>query len=610
MGNFDQCTGIKVDLSNSAAQNMLYGQYCLAEINFMEEQEVQQIRNYTLDPYSMKFNPKRTAWDRIKYAGDPTKSRRDVIHWSLCIPASCSPASVEDALVQAMNWVNEVYGKSLNIKVRIPERMCITNRNDEFLNAYDITFSVFLTTLSFTVIAATAYDLNTMTDNEENAGTKTGMVKRIILCFSARKNFLNIFKVKASEDNHGLNCIHGLRFMSMLLIIMAHRALAIISGPLFNPEVVEQAYRQPEGSFLINGMIIVDTFFLFGGLLTTYFLLIELDKRKNLNFIKLFILRFVRLTPVYAVVVIFHATLFYKMGSGPLWDSKVGLERDRCINSWWTNLLYINNYVMNDKTCMPQSWYLSCDMQFFIPSLFIVHLIWKKPRIGLNLLGIATFLSLLIPFLIIFIEEKDAMLLPYIRNLKDIQSYENFISFYIKAHNRACPYLVGIITGFIFYKFRDSKFKFTKIQSHVGFTCCFILSVTTIISGNLFYYPGNQYNALESAFYGSFFRISWAASIGFGLFVFSKGDLGPLKRTVEWKAFIPLSRLTYCAYLVHTIIQLYHLGSLRKPEYISVRNVLWQTAGDIFVTFLASLLLCLSIEAPTRAIEKVLFRRS
>ncbi|XP_046395708.1 uncharacterized protein LOC124162972 [Ischnura elegans] len=445
MGHFDQCTGIKVDLSNGAAQNMLYGQYCLAEINFMEEQEVQQIRNYTLDPYSMKFNPKRTAWDRIKYAGDPTKSRRDVIHWSLCIPASCSPASVEDALVQAMNWVNEVYGKSLNIKVRIPERMCITNRNDEFLNAYDITFSVFLTALSITVIAVTAYDLNTMTDNEENAGTKTD-------------------------------------FMT-------------------------------------------------------------------------------------------HPTSF-------------------------------------PFQCVPQSWYLSCDVQFYIPSLFIVYLIWKKPRIGLILLGIATFLSLLIPFLIIFIEEKDATLLPYIRNLKDIQSYENFTSFYIKAHNRACPYLVGIFTGFIFYKFRDSKFKFTKIQSHVGFTCCFILFVATIISGYLFYYPGNQYNALESAFYGSCFRISWAASIGFLLFVFSKGDLGLLKQTVEWKAFIPLSRLTYCAYLVHTIIQLYHIGSLRKPEYISVPNVLWQTAGDIFVTFLASLLLCLSIEAPTRAIEKVLFRRS
>jgi len=45
------------------------------------------------------------------------------------------------------------------------------------------------------------------------------------------------------------------------------------------------------------------------------------------------------------VIIFFYATLFYKLGSGPHWDEVVGLERDSCQNNWWTNLLFINNYV-------------------------------------------------------------------------------------------------------------------------------------------------------------------------------------------------------------------------------------------------------------------------
>lgn len=57
---------------------------------------------------------------------------------------------------------------------------------------------------------------------------------------------------------------------------------------------------------------------------------------------------FFRLTPAYAIVIAIYCTWFYKIDSGPLWESKIGLERDRCQNSWWANVLYINNYVNSE----------------------------------------------------------------------------------------------------------------------------------------------------------------------------------------------------------------------------------------------------------------------
>lgn len=57
-----------------------------------------------------------------------------------------------------------------------------------------------------------------------------------------------------------------------------------------------------------------------------------------------------RLTPVYAVIIFFFATLQYKMGTGPLWEAFIGTDKRNCQQTWWLSLLYLNNYVETDKT--------------------------------------------------------------------------------------------------------------------------------------------------------------------------------------------------------------------------------------------------------------------
>jgi hypothetical protein len=57
------------------------------------------------------------------------------------------------------------------------------------------------------------------------------------------------------------------------------------------------------------------------------------------------IISLVRLTPPYAFLIFFYATMLSRLGSGPLWNQWVGRNRDYCVANWWTNLLYINNYI-------------------------------------------------------------------------------------------------------------------------------------------------------------------------------------------------------------------------------------------------------------------------
>lgn len=45
------------------------------------------------------------------------------------------------------------------------------------------------------------------------------------------------------------------------------------------------------------------------------------------------------------MVVSVYALLLPHLGSGPLWPTKIDREVERCVDNWWANLLYVNNYV-------------------------------------------------------------------------------------------------------------------------------------------------------------------------------------------------------------------------------------------------------------------------
>lgn len=56
-----------------------------------------------------------------------------------------------------------------------------------------------------------------------------------------------------------------------------------------------------------------------------------------------------RYTPVYSFIMLFNATMLYKLRSGPFWPILADTERLACRNSWWANLLYINNFVSSSE---------------------------------------------------------------------------------------------------------------------------------------------------------------------------------------------------------------------------------------------------------------------
>lgn len=162
----------------------------------------------------------------------------------------------------------------------------------------------------------------------------------------------------------GLSCINGIKTLSMLLILSGHSLLFLVGGPVENPSFFQEQSQYIRNAFLMNSPLLVDSFLLLSGFLFTRLALAELDKRKGrVNFGLLYIFRYIRLTPAYFAMISFYATWFIRLGDGPLWKMRIGMEQERCQKSWWINLLYINNYVGTDQLCLFQSWYLAGELK-------------------------------------------------------------------------------------------------------------------------------------------------------------------------------------------------------------------------------------------------------
>jgi peptidoglycan/LPS O-acetylase OafA/YrhL len=65
--------------------------------------------------------------------------------------------------------------------------------------------------------------------------------------------------------------------------------------------------------------------------------------------------------------------------------------------------------------CMFQSWYIACDMHYFLIAPLIVIPLYKKPKLGLSILGTVIALTIIIPFAVTYVGEYSGVLRVYMR---------------------------------------------------------------------------------------------------------------------------------------------------------------------------------------------------
>eukprot|EP00035_Acanthoeca_spectabilis_P006177 m.121578 g.121578 ORF g.121578 m.121578 type:complete len:721 (-) comp13389_c0_seq2:129-2291(-) len=398
------------------------------------------------------------------------------------------------------------------------------------------------------------------------------------------------------STNRTLSGLDGLRSLSMMWIILAHTQLVGLSLGTDNQDAKSLMKESLPQQFTLGSSLAIDIFFFLSGMLTTFTLLQRMRKNgKNKFPAPIFILlRYLRLTPLYAYVLCLYATVVVHLGQGPVWF-RLEREAGNCRQEWWTNILYVNNFIPHEfhQTCMPWSWYLACDMQYFITGLFIltVYLRWRP--VGLALAIGLVFVGVVSGY----------MLLSANTSAQD--------NYFDKPYTRVTPFAIGILLGILFV---DRDLVRMRVPSLISSLMMF---VSLGVMGGVIYVDyvnftpkTKPWSARQDAAYQSFGRLGFALAVAVVSFTCVNNNHGLVNRFLSLGIWEPLGKLTYGAYLVHPIIiRAYYYQQVMLVHYVPFNQFVIFVAM-VVISYGVAALLWLIVELPFASLTKLVFARS
>ncbi|XP_045468141.1 nose resistant to fluoxetine protein 6-like isoform X1 [Harmonia axyridis] len=439
----------------------------------------------------------------------------------------------------------------------------------------------------------------------KNKRTNNYMLK-LLLAFSAVENGKKILNVDNISRN-ALTCVHGLRFFSILWIILVHTYLEIFSvaGNKNVRIITERTFLYQTIS---NATFSVDTFFFISGLLVTItYFRAEAKKEKSSKdettshiiktntgkFSLMIFYRFFRLTPAYLFVLGVNELILRYLHNTSVFSPAI-IDHITCSEYWWRNALYINNFFPQTEFCMLWSWYMANDTQFyFIASILLLIGVRSNRHLKAAACMIGVFLvtSWVTTFII-------AMKYNYVARVEE--PFTLFDQLYDKPWLRIGPYLIGMIIGYYLFKV-DCKVKLKISVVAAGW----ILSLGCLAV--LVYGLGREGLVVPaSAIYASLGHTAWGLSLAWITVACVAGYGGPLNSLLSCKLLVPLSRLTYCAYLIHPVLMC--LTSFLLDGPIHLHNVFAMVifCGNAVISFLCAFLISLAFEAPVVNLLKLI----
>lgn len=572
MGAFEECIAASRKISES---DTIHGKYCLTQI---------PIKNL----YSQVKPRNDVGQARISY------KRKDPEYFELgvCIPKTCTAKDVNIVFEEVITSLT-----SSNITKPIAmEKYC---RADDpiVLRGIDIFAIVFICCIVVIMILSSFYDASLQ---------KQGLKGRPLLtAFSVYSNAPKIFTVKKTNNPNVIHCLAGMRCISMMWVVFGHGYMTFYELPHIDRNKFYTWIETPYSMLVQNATLCVDTFFFMSGLLMLWGAFREMEKTKGrLNIPLMYFHRYIRLTPVVAVVILYIMSLYKYSGRGPMWF-KIGTQDQRCSDTWWATLLYVQNYVFPYKICVSQSWYLAVDTQLYVLSpLFLIPL-WKwgvKALVPIVIFGLlcmgCTFATFMKEGFTLFRAQDDHV------DLRQALTY-------YPTHTRVPTWLIGVIFGYFFFKYnRGRTIAMKKPFIIIGWIVAFGTMLSCIWGPYWRILPGTP-NApiVEGALYEPISRASWACAIGWIVWACYNGHGGIINDFLSWSFFQGFARLSYCMYVIHRIVQLVNGARIQHDTKFGDYEMLLRFWHDFGIALTLSIFATLAFEAPILGIEKAIFGR-
>ncbi|XP_030388523.1 nose resistant to fluoxetine protein 6-like [Scaptodrosophila lebanonensis] len=274
----------------------------------------------------------------------------------------------------------------------------------------------------------------------------------LLKCFRLRTNFSRVFSSRPNRsegDCSFVGAVAGLRCMVCLWITVFHvyfySIYALTNTPLMFAKL-ENFALQP----LLQACFHVDLFFVISGFLMVYQFLsnaadMELIRRNGIwenskRFGKAVARRYLRLTPMLVLTIILSDILHNALNA--FTPFRLGRYSSIYCKNWWHNLLYIQNLFRLDEMCSSWTWYLACEMQYFLLCLLLLYIYAKHPYV-VQLLYVALMLG--------FVALSWLSHSRHELSFHPDSTYSTLNELYAKPWTRIIPYLAGGFGGWLLH---------------------------------------------------------------------------------------------------------------------------------------------------------------
>lgn len=424
--------------------------------------------------------------------------------------------------------------------------------------------------------------------------------------FSAINNYRDF--IDTTTKPHEITCLHGLRVITMLWIILVHtlqyNEWSGFTRIFENVHMLQNPLLHP----FYNANYVVDNFFLMSGLLAAYttWYANKGDKYK-FSFVSSIVGRYLRLTPQVLLVSLLYM-LLPLAASGPFWFDMTRDASKHCEKNWWINLLHLQAYYKGDEICNLVSWWISVDMTFYLLALLITYLALNSNAV--KSLGSTIVLVLSFTAAAAFKHYRGRYTPNNLGTVPQIgEVWTNYIvDFFWSPLPHAYPFFLGLWVG---YCLSDNKLKsYIKRWSRLGTSLACLSLVLVNLSSHLWMSGAVELGeqSLLTA-YNIVCTYIWATALAWIIMACHYDCLPNLNQILSIKPFIILSKASFIIYLSHMLIVRLYFGSNNAVIEVSTLTITYAVVGNSFLSIIFGIFLCVTFEGPCMKLQKAVVRR-
>ncbi|XP_071493571.1 nose resistant to fluoxetine protein 6-like [Diadema antillarum] len=555
-----------------------------------------------------------------------------ILKWGLCLPSECDEADVAGSLSQLID--NLQYDELKALNPQVTRTVCATDPPREYDAGFYATV-VLCCVVGVLVLSGGILDVYQQRRKEENtqASSETlpllhhqkqngvahstemneqpkqnrpSCLSRFILCFSFTRTMEQLMSTRTRKGD--MLCLNGIRVISMTWVILGHTGMLLYAtfGPSWDGIYLIGRLKNFAMQGVSNGFPAVDTFFLLSGLLLTYISLGRMARTEGrVSWPMFYFHRYWRLLPALGFAMLFTLYLRPYFGEGPLWSSAARYNF-HCEEYWWTNLLYINNFYPKNASsgCIYWAWYLANDMQFYLISPVILIALYRKPGVGLAILTLLGVASIATTIALMIVNDFKVALMGAL-DMGHSNGDDVFSVVYVKPYCRIVPYLIGIALGYAFHRRRGKKVRMHRLVAIGGWLAAAATGLA-VVYGLQGEFNGKPLTTVENALYMAFAHLGWACAMAWVIFACVSGYGGWINDFLSWKAWLPLCRMTYSAYLFHPLVMQILTGNTASALNSNAVFMSYYFVGSCVFSFAIAFLVNVRLELPFANLEQFL----